>query len=93
MKKEKPWRLEFTNNEFSNELLDRFIFAVQGRMENLYVTEKPLTAEQAAKYLGISKRSLSNLVSSGQVKQYFFKTLDIPFYLPSQMYARLKGEI
>jgi hypothetical protein len=82
--------LEFGNPEFPTEYMDRFIFALHGRMDKLYVAEKPMTTEKAIEFLGISKRSFSYLVARGQIKQHRFAGLETPFYFPSEMYETLK---
>lgn len=83
--------IKFHNPEFPTEKLDQLIFALQGRMSELFVTEKFLTADKAIEYLGIGETTFYKLVKIGQIKQYFFKGLSTAFYLPSQMYETIKS--
>lgn len=78
------------NTEFSTELIDRFIFAVQGRMPSLYAVEKPMTQERAIEYIGIKKDSFYLLQRKGIIKPHYFEGLSTPFYFPSEIYETLK---
>lgn len=83
-------QIKMVNQEFSDEMLDRFIFALEGRVSELFGAEKPILQHEAIEYLGIGKDSFYKLQREGQVKAFFFKGLSTPFYFRSQMYATLK---
>lgn len=63
-------QIDFTPSEFSTEQLDRFLFALMGRMKFHYPdgVEKPRTKEQIAEYLEVTPRQVDKLVSAGIVK-------------------------
>lgn len=82
--------LQFTNDEFSNELLDRFIFATEGRKSKLFASEIPMTREKLAEHLGISQKAIYRLEKSGQIKGHVFKGLSITFYFLSEINETLK---
>ena len=82
--------LTMINNEFSADLLDRFIFAMEGRRSSLFTVEKPMTQDEAIAYLPVCKRTFASLVSRGVIKAHYFKGLSTPFYFPSEIYETLK---
>lgn len=82
--------IRLVQTEFPTELLDRFIFAVQGRMKDLCIVEKPLTQEKAMEYLGVKKDSFYLLQRKGVIKPHYLPGLSTPFYFPSEIYETLK---
>lgn len=57
--------------EFSNDQLDRFLFALMGRMKFHFTPdgyEKPRTKEQIAEYLECSINHVDKLIKAGIVK-------------------------
>lgn len=83
-------QIKMVNQEFPDEMLDRFIFALEGRVSELFGAEKPILQHEAIEYLGVSPRTFTRLVNSGQIKPHFFKGLSIPFYFRSQICEPLK---
>lgn len=83
-------QIKMVNQEFPDEMLDRFIFALEGRVSELFGAEKPILQHEAIEYLGIGKDSFYKLQREGHVKQFFFKGLSTPFYFRSQMCESLK---
>jgi len=82
--------IRLVHSEFPTELLDRFIFAVQGRMKDLYVVEKPLTQDKAIDYSGVKKDSFYMLQRNGIIKPHYYDGLSTPLYFPSEIYETLK---
>lgn len=82
--------LTMNTSEFPAEMLDRFIFAVDGRRSQLFAVEKPMTQEEAVEYVGVCRRTFVALVSRGVIKAHYFKGLHTPFYFPSEIYETLK---
>jgi hypothetical protein len=56
--------------EFSNDQLDRFLFALMGRMRMHFTegAEKPRTREQMAEYLECSPANVDKLTKAGILK-------------------------
>lgn len=77
-------------HEFPTELLDRFIFAVEGRRSKFFTVEKPMTASAAREYIGIGATAFHALINKGVIKPHFFEGLSTPFYFPSEIYETLK---
>ena len=82
--------LIMVNSEFPTDLLDRLIFAIDGRRSQLFVTEKPMTSDKAIEFLGVSPRTFYKLVSQGSIRKHFFEGLSTPFYFPSEIIETLK---
>lgn len=85
-------QVKFENKEFPTEVLDRFLFALSGRMNELFDggVEQPVTSERAWEYLGVSKDTFYRLVKAGTIKAHFIPGLSTPFYLRSEIYQLIK---
>lgn len=83
--------LQMVTDDFPPQLLDRLIHAVEGRMSQAYIIEKPLTAEMVAVHLNLCQRSIRKLVQDGRIKAHYFEGFKIPFYFPSEINETLKN--
>lgn len=85
-------QVEFQNSEFDRQLLERFIFAVDGLKTKTFVVEKPMTADLAREYLcGMCESTFYKLVKTGSIKQHFLPGCSTPFYLPSELYKVIES--
>jgi len=85
-------QIKFENKEFHTELLDRLLFALHGRMNEMFSdgVETPVTSEKAREYLGnMSKDAFYRLQRAGVIKGYSFPGLSTKFYFRSQLYETL----
>jgi hypothetical protein len=87
----KALQVKFESTEFPNEVLDRFLFALNGRMNELFQGgfEQPVTASEAIEYSKVSETTFYRLVKSGVIEPFYYKGLTTPLYLRSQIFKAL----
>lgn len=76
--------LNIETSEFDNATIDRFIFAVQRRMETLYVAPVPHTKEMIADFLNVSERTIENMTKAGVLKSHYLPGFKIPYWFPDE---------
>jgi hypothetical protein len=76
----------------TDEELDRIAFALVGRISKHFVegSEKPLTREKAAEYMGVSHDTIDRLRRTKVIKPHFLPGLSTPFYFASELYKKIK---
>lgn len=77
-------------SEFSQETIDRLIFAVTGRSTKLSVVNKPMRIAEACAFLGVSERTFRRLMNSGVIKTHRLEGLETNFFLPEELYDLIK---
>jgi len=83
--------IQFTSPEFPTELLDRLIFALEGRRKQMYVVEKPMTATEIRVHLGnMGASTFYRAVKAGGINAHYIPGCKTPFYFLSEAYETLK---
>jgi hypothetical protein len=77
-------QINLITQEFDNAKIDRFIFAVQRRMETLYAAPIPHTKEMIAKFLNVSERTVHSLTKDGLLPVHYLPGLKIPYWFPDE---------
>lgn len=82
---------QFNPSEYSTEQLDRFLFALMGRMKLHYNNgvEVPKTKKQIAEYLQCSVRQIIKLEDAGLIKPHRMTDGGDPRYFASEVHERL----
>lgn len=79
-------------SEFSQDQLDRFLFALVGRMKVHFLVEKPMTKTQLAEYLNYSEAHIGRWVRSGKIKPHRMEEGADPRFLASEALEALTGK-
>jgi hypothetical protein len=84
---------ELNTSEFSNDQLDRFLFALMGRMKVHYINgvEQPMTKKQLASFLGYTTSGINKLVKAGVIRAHRIDDGADPRYFASEVVERLKA--
>lgn len=84
---------ELNTSEFSNEQLDRFLFALMNRMKVHYINgvEQPMTKKQLAEFLGYTVSGINKLVNAKVIKGHRIHDGADPRYFASEVVERLKA--
>lgn len=83
---------QFNPSEYSTEQLDRFLFALMGRMKLHYNNgvERPMTKKLMAEYLHVSEQQIDKLEKAGVIKSHRMTDGGDPRYFASEVFERLK---
>lgn len=83
---------QFNPSEYSTEQLDRFLFALMGRMKLHYSNgvERPMTKKLIAEYLHVSEQQIDKLEKAGVLPAHRMTDGGDPRYFASEAHARLK---
>jgi hypothetical protein len=77
-------QISIITEEFNNAQIDRFIFAVQKRMEKLYVTPVPHTIDMIAEFLHVSKTTIQKMTREGVLPVHYLPNFKIPYWFPDE---------
>jgi hypothetical protein len=78
---------QFNPSDLSDDQLERIGFALMGFFQKYGVlTQKPMTIDMTAQFLGVSVDSIHRLRRQGVITPHFIGDLSTPFYFPLEVF-------
>jgi hypothetical protein len=79
-------------SSLSDEQVKILAFTVAGILSSHFESDKPMRAEEAMKFLSLTRKPFYRLVNLGVIKAHRFEENSYPYFLRSELLAQLKSK-